>query len=167
MFHAVGVTPEAPTLEAATAGLPPLLERTITPDDLRAARDALSTVPVGAAIGAVSIGTPHCSVHEFAQLAALVDGRRMAVPFYVNTGRDVLAQAEREGSASVVAEAGITVVTDTCTYITPIIQARGGPGRHRFGEMGVVCPGQPGPGRRVRQHGGVRALRDRRRAGPR
>ena len=144
MFHAVGVTPEAPTLEAATAGLPPLLERTVTPGDLREARDALSTVPVGAAIGAVSIGTPHCSVREFALLAALVDGRRMAVPFYVNTGRDVLAQAEREGTASVVADAGITVVTDTCTYITPIIQARGGPVVTDSGKWAWYAPGNLG-----------------------
>ena len=144
MFHAVGVTPEAPTLEAATACLPPLLERTIGPDDLREARDGLSTVPVGAAIGAVSIGTPHCSVREFAQLAALVEGRRMAVPFYVNTGRDVLAQAEREGTASVVAAAGITVVTDTCTYITPIIQARGGPVVTDSGKWAWYAPGNLG-----------------------
>ena len=68
----------------------------------------------------------------------------MAVPFYVNTGRDVLAQAEREGTASVVAAAGITVVTDTCTYITPIIQSRGGPVVTDSGKWAWYAPGNLG-----------------------
>ena len=58
--------------------------------------------------------------------------------------------------------AASTVVTDTCTYITPIIAGARRPGRHRFGEMGVVRPGQPRRRRRVRQHVGVRPFRDRR-----
>jgi predicted aconitase len=127
MFHAVGITPEAPTLEAATHGQPPELERTVGLDDLRAARDALSTVGVGAAVEAVSIGTPHHSSREFARLAAMVDGRSMAVPFYVNVGRDVLGEAEQDGSAAIVAAAGVTVVTDTCTYVTPVIRSARGP----------------------------------------
>jgi hypothetical protein len=54
------------------------------------------------------------------------------------------------------------VVTDTCTYITPIIQSRGGP-VVTDSEMGVSTPRATWPGRRVRQHGGVRAFGDRRR----
>ncbi|MGH2540517.1 MAG: aconitase X, partial [Actinomycetota bacterium] len=83
MFHAVGVTPEAPTLEAATGGLRPTLDIAVGPAALRAARDELSTVEVGAAVGSVSIGTPHCSVAELRRLALLVEGVRLRVPLYV------------------------------------------------------------------------------------
>ena len=70
MFHAVGVTPEAATLEAATGGPASHARggRSIC-RMLRAARDALSTVEVGAAIGSVSLGTPHCSAAELRRLA--------------------------------------------------------------------------------------------------
>jgi len=120
MFHAVGVTPEAPTLEAATGGLEPTLDMTIDLRALRAARDALSTVKAGAAVGSVSLGTPHHSAAELRRIARLVEGRRLAVPVYVNTGRDVLAQVADE--VDVLRGAGVTIVTDTCTYITPIIE---------------------------------------------
>jgi predicted aconitase len=127
LIHAVGVTPEAPTLEAAIGEGSAAREVRIGPADLRAARDSLSTVGVGAAIGAVSVGTPHLSVAGFERLASLADGQRFAVPFYVNTGRDVLRAAEEAGTLAVAEAAGAIVVTDTCTYITPVIAEGSGP----------------------------------------
>jgi len=119
MFHAVGVTPEAPTLEAATggAGVP---EVPVTMARLRTARDELSTA-AGDALGAVSVGTPHASLTELERLAALLAGARVRVPTYVNTGRDVLAEAERAGIVRALEGSGVRIVTDTCTYLTPII----------------------------------------------
>jgi predicted aconitase len=142
MFHAIGVTPEAPTLEAATGGLKPTLELDVDLDRLRAARDELSTVHVGAAIGSVSLGTPHCSAAELRRLARLVEGRRLVVPCYVNTGRDVLADAP-----DVIDElrvAGVTIVTDTCTYITPIIERAATPVVTNSGKWAWYAPGNLG-----------------------
>jgi hypothetical protein len=122
MFHAVGITPEAPTLDAATrgAGVP---EVRITLERLRAARDELSTA-TGDELGAVSVGTPHASPSELERLVGLL-GRgahvHEGVRFYVNTGRDVLNEAERKGWIGALEAAGVQVVTDTCTYITPIL----------------------------------------------
>lgn len=121
MFHAVGVTPEAPTLEAALGGEPPRREVVVTPERLRAARDELTTVPDGP-IGAVSVGTPHLSRTELERLSALVADAPSVVPFYANTGRGV-----SEGMDVSLAYAGVTLVTDTCTYITPIIHDIDGP----------------------------------------
>jgi predicted aconitase len=124
MFHAVGITPEAPTLEEATAGADvPAVD--VTPERLRAARGELGT-STGDALGAVSVGTPHASLAELEHLAGLIAGRRPVVPFFVNTGRDVLAEAERRDWFGALPAAGVEIVTDTCTYLTPIIQA--GPG---------------------------------------
>ncbi len=141
MFHAVGVTPEAATTEQATGGRPATLDRTLTSADLRAARDELSTIGPGVAIGAVSVGTPHCSLAEFRRLAELAEGSRFAVPFYVNTGRDVLAQAELEGSVGIIVASGGIVVTDTCTYITPVIRDGGGPVVTNSGKWAWYAPG--------------------------
>ena len=64
MFHVVGSTPEAPTLEAALAGHEPEELDVIGLAELRDARDALTSAESaqpGAPIGAVSLGTPHAS----------------------------------------------------------------------------------------------------------
>ena len=123
MFHAVGITPEAPTLADALGGNAAASEFVVTRDHLRAARDELTTVADGA-IAAVSVGTPHLSVSEIAQLAAAVRAHPPAVPLYANIGRDVAAPA---GDLQDLAEAGVTVVSDTCTYITPILHDIDGP----------------------------------------
>jgi predicted aconitase len=125
MFHAVGVTPEAPTLEAATGG-EVVPEIGVTPERLRGGRGELVTAD-GDALGAVSVGTPHASLAELERLAGLVDGRRPLVPFYVNTSRDLLAEAERHGWVSSLRAAGVEIVTDTCTYLTPIMGSLDGP----------------------------------------
>lgn len=142
MFHAVGVTPEAPTLEAATGGTEPMLDVEIGPAEVRAARDELSTVEVGAAVGSVSLGTPHCSAAELRRLAGLVEGRRLAVPCYVNTGRDVLAAVPAVADA--LSAAGVTIVTDTCTYITPIIERAATPVVTNSGKWAWYAPGNLG-----------------------
>ncbi|HEX9891919.1 MAG TPA: aconitase X catalytic domain-containing protein [Actinomycetota bacterium] len=126
MFHAVGTTPEAPTLEHATSGRPPESLQTIGPADLRTARDELSTVG-GGRIGAVSLGTPHASLDQIGALATLMDGRTVApdVEAYLSTGRDVLSTAAERGWLEALERAGVRVVTDTCTYVTPVIESRG------------------------------------------
>ncbi len=92
----------------------------------------------------VSLGTPHCSPDELRRLAALVDGVRLTVPLYVNTGRDVLADAEASGVAGTLRGAGVTFVTDTCTYITPIIERTAGPVVTNSGKWAWYAPGNLG-----------------------
>ena len=70
MVHAVGVTPEAPTLEAATGGAT-VPEVVVTTERLRAARDDLGTSADGR-LGAVSVGTPHASIAELERLLELL-----------------------------------------------------------------------------------------------
>ena len=122
LFHAVGSTPEAPTLEAALQGDTP--SRTITVDGarLRAPRDALGTAGPGAPLQAVCVGTPHASQDELARIAAALGGDHVRVPVYVNTGRDTLAALEERGEAQPLRAAGVTFVTDTCTYVTPLVR---------------------------------------------
>ena len=137
LFHVVGVTPEARTLEAATGGVEPARRITLTADRLRPALERLSTTSADG-IDAVAVGSPHLSVDEARRLAGLVRGRRMTVPFYACTGRDVLKVLEVGGEAATLAEAGVDVVVDTCVVVTPILPARGG------GEPGVLmtCSGK-------------------------
>ena len=123
MFHAVGITPEAPTLEAALQGSRPKITLEISDEAMNAAARELSTA-AGPDIDAVSVGTPHMSEAELWQLAELLGDRHVdeRVVFYASTGRDVLRQAK--GAGERLEASGVRLVTDTCTYITPILDPR-------------------------------------------
>jgi hypothetical protein len=123
MFHAVGVTPEAATIDQAFGGREPERIVEVGPARLMEARDALSTAR-GDRLDAVSVGTPHFSLQEFARMTPLIEGVRFdpAVAVYVSTSRAILAEADARGWLSVYERAGVRFVVDTCTYITPILE---------------------------------------------
>ena len=122
LFHIVGVTPEAPTRAAAFGDRSPQDAVRVGVEDLRRAWSELCTRQDGT-LAAVCIGTPHFSIAEFHTLAGMLDGRRVnpATPLYVNAGRWVYHEIEKSGIAEALQTAGVRVVTDTCTYNTPIL----------------------------------------------
>jgi predicted aconitase len=128
LFHAVGITPEAPTQSAAFGGRPVPETVRVSRADLDRTRAALSSARPGDRLVAVSVGTPHFSLAEFDQLLGLLDEQqaRPCIDFYVNTSRFILWELEQAGKLNQLQESGITIVTDTCTYITPVMrQTRG------------------------------------------
>lgn len=127
MFHVVGVTPEAGTLADACGGRAPARTVDVGVAELAAAAAELTSA-AGAHLRAVSVGTPHFSLDEFRALVALLDGRHVSerIEFFVSTGRGVLAEVEANGWLDALAAAGVRIVTDTCTYITPILSPRPG-----------------------------------------
>jgi hypothetical protein len=110
---------------------------------LRTARDELSTT-AGGRLGAVSVGTPHASPTELERLARLVSSSPPVLPFYVNTGRDVLERARRDGVADRLESAGVRIVTDTCTYLSPIIEEVDGAVMTDSGKWAWYAPGNIG-----------------------
>jgi predicted aconitase len=145
MFHAVGRTPEAATLDDALGGNTPQLVVDVDTAALRAACDELSTA-TGGPLAAVSVGTPHFSLDEFRALVALLDGRPVAagVDLLVSTGREVLAAAAAEGLIDPLRRAGAQIVTDTCTYVTPILREAEGVVMTNSGKWAYYAPGNLG-----------------------
>ena len=144
MFHVVGSTPEAPTLEEATHGIEAPVED-VTLAELRAARDAL-TSDDGASLAAISLGTPHASLNELERYATLLGGRRVdsRIECLVSTGRDILAAAEARGIARRLREAGIELLVDTCSYIAPILRTAAGPVMTDSAKWAYYAPGNIG-----------------------
>lgn len=124
LFHAVGITPEAATLRDALHGFPPEETILVTPGDVRSAVAHLSTVPDGTPITAVCLGTPHFSRAEWERLAPLIRAARprAGIPIYVNTGRETHDGLLRDGLIDGLDAFGLRVVTDTCTYLTAILE---------------------------------------------
>ncbi|MBL8962185.1 MAG: DUF521 domain-containing protein, partial [Gemmatimonadetes bacterium] len=145
MFHMVGVTPEAPDLTTAFGGRAPERTFEIGPDEMAAALAELST-PTTQPLGTISVGTPHFSYDEFRRVAELFAGRRVApgLAFYISTGRDVLARVDAEGWGDALRATGVTIVTDTCTYLTPILRERPGAVMTNSAKWAWYAPGNLG-----------------------
>jgi len=122
LFHIVGVTPEAPTLEAAFQCGQPSRIVEITMDTLRAARRELTTTD-GDQLDMVVLGSPHFSLAEFKQLAPLLDGKRVHpnVSFLVTSSRAMTLLAKEAGYLATLDAFGGMVTVDTCILATPML----------------------------------------------
>jgi hypothetical protein len=122
LFHIVGVTPEAPTLEAAFQGRQPSREIELTMQDLRSARQELSNAG-GEQLDMVVLGSPHFSLAEFRQLAELLEGQRKhpQVQFLVTSSRVMVELAKRAGYLGALEAFGGKVTVDTCILATPML----------------------------------------------
>ena len=117
MYHIVGITPEAPTVEAAFGGHDVLERIVLTDDDLDAARAAVCGRP--GAIDFAMFGCPHLSIRQVAEIAGVVDGRHFAVPAWILTSSLTKELAERMGYLSVIQRAGGHIIADTCIDVPP------------------------------------------------
>jgi predicted aconitase len=124
LFHAVGITPEAPTLEAAFGGNASKERAEVTVEDLWAARADLSSSD-GEALDAVVLGCPHFSLAESLQLAQLIAGQRVhpSVELIVTTNRRVKNALAARGVLGTLIEAEVKISEDTCVLLTPMLKA--------------------------------------------
>ena len=80
LFHVLGVTPEAPTLDAVISKDGPVRQIALKPDMVRRALGRLTTADAAEQIDAVAVGSPHFSITEFEALLKLIRGRCFAIP---------------------------------------------------------------------------------------
>ncbi|MGL4405494.1 MAG: aconitase X [Notoacmeibacter sp.] len=144
LFHAVGLTPEAPTLEIAFQGFQPDRIVQINEAELRAELAMLSTVFQGARLSAVSLGTPHFSIGEFERLMPLLKGSKAKIPFTINTNRAALEILIQRGWDDVLKDFGVTLVVDTCVYVTTILDDLSGAVMTNSGKMAYYAPANLG-----------------------
>jgi predicted aconitase len=126
LFHAVGITPEAPTLEAICHPDSLRLVLDLTPEMVRQALDSLSTTTHGERLDVIALGSPHYSLPEVLRFEAARNGRRFTRPVTICTNRHVLTILERQGKIPEMTAAGVEFLTDTCVVVTPILPPTGG-----------------------------------------
>lgn len=144
MYHAIGLTPEAPDIETATRGgecprIP------VSRGDLMDARREMEGFGCGK-IDAVAIGTPHASLTELEALIGLLAGRkiRTGVNLFVQTNRFVREIAERKGWLATLEGAGAVCVADTCLYWRPATRGLRGRVMTTSGKFAYYSPGELG-----------------------
>ncbi len=122
LFHVIGHTPEARSMDEAFGGEGPRQIESITLDDLREARRELTTA-TGEALDMVILGSPHFSLAEFKQLSPLVAGKRRnaEVQFLVTSSRTMVELARAAGHLDPLEDFGGQVTVDTCILASPML----------------------------------------------
>ena len=122
LFHMVGVTPEAPTIDDAFQGRAPQEVIEVTIDMLRDARHEL-THAENETLDMVVLGSPHFSLAEFRQLAPLVEGKRKNpdVRFLVTSSRAMTQLAQMAGYLDTLQAFGAQLTVDTCILASPML----------------------------------------------
>ncbi len=128
LYHIVGVTPEAPTLEAAFHGEKPRQSVVVDDRDLKEIHNAISAR--GGKIDFAMFGCPHFTIAQVGEIVRLLDGRKFTVEFWVLTSSLTRELAGRMGYLEIIEDAGGHIVDDTC-----IDQPCW---RHLYGKKGVT-----------------------------
>ena len=124
MFHMVGVTPEAPTLDIAFHGKTPIETIEVTMETLRESRRELTHTD-SHQLHMVVLGSPHFSLAEFKRLAPMLKGKRKHpdVKFLVTSSRAMTQLAQRAGFLETLEAFGAQITVDTCILTSPMLPA--------------------------------------------
>lgn len=115
LFHIVGVTPEAPTLQAVCGDTPPPATE-IDKAQLDALRSSFGKS--GDKVDVVVFAAPQLSVFEMSDLARLLDGKTLhaGTAMIVCTSPTVAADCDRFGITGGIEASGAKVLRGTCFY---------------------------------------------------
>jgi predicted aconitase len=117
MYHMVGVTPEAPTLEAALAGGRPRETMRVRETDIQRVFSGYRNLD--GTCNFVVFSGPQLSLFEMKKLAGLFRGRHVhaGTTVFVTTSNGVLSAARALGYAPALEAAGVTILQGVCVYI--------------------------------------------------
>lgn len=68
----------------------------------------------------ISIGCPHASIHEIANLSVLLEGKKVQKEFWITTARPTKRIADEAGYSKIIEDAGAKFASDTCCVVAPI-----------------------------------------------
>jgi predicted aconitase len=119
MYHLVGITPEAATLEQALGPNRPVETIRYGEAERRRIYEVLNARGNNKNVDYVMLGCPHAALEQIQEAARLLEGKKVAsgCHLWIFTSRVVRALAEKEGLARVIREAGGVLITDTCSAI--------------------------------------------------
>lgn len=123
MYHMVGITPEAPTREAAFGGAARGERFVYDTAARRQVYETLNSVGECTDVDYVMLGCPHYSIEQIAEAARLLEGRKVHAnsALWIFTSRAVKATAEANGYVEAIRRAGGLLMTDTCSAISQAV----------------------------------------------
>lgn len=112
MYHIVGVTPEAPTLEEAFGGYEPKRRVVITEEDLEEIHKEISQEC--GKIDFAMFGCPHLTIKQVKEIARILEGKKLSAELWVLTSSLTRELSKRMGLLDIIEKAGGHIVSDTC-----------------------------------------------------
>jgi predicted aconitase len=113
LFHMENITPEHNKYPKPTE-----IIFEINQEDLNKTRSEL--IDDNLEIDFVSIGCPHASIHEIANIASLLKGKKVKKEFWITTARPTKRIADEAGYSRIIENAGAKFAADTCCVVAPI-----------------------------------------------
>ena len=146
LFHALGVTPEASTLEDAFQGNAPEQVIDVHQSDWMTAWSDLSIAEEGSALDAVVLGCPHFSYAQFQKLAQVIQStpkRVCQARVVVLTNQLAYGLLQRSDLLGPIVDM-VDIVLDTCVFHSPIISSDAKVIMTNSGKCAYYAPGELG-----------------------
>ena len=120
MYHIVGVTPEADSLEMAFGPKTPVETFTYGKAEQRRVYDRLNANASDPNVDFVMLGCPHAALEQLTEAARLLEGKKVSTNcnLWIFTSRAVKNQAREAGLLKPLSDAGAVLLTDTCSAFT-------------------------------------------------
>ena len=114
LFYMQGITPAAELHHA------PREEVAVEESDIKEAYAKINDEATD--IELVCIGCPHCSIKEIAEIAGLIEGKKISAKteFWVATSRTAKQLADQRGYTTTIEKAGGKFACDTCMAVAPL-----------------------------------------------
>lgn len=121
MYHMVGITPEAPSLDQAFGANRPADSYTFG----RAEREEVYgwfNTATDPNVDFIVLGCPHASLEQVRQVAGLLDGKRLSANtnLWLFTPRSLKVIADKMGYTAVIERAGGYLMSDSCAALSKV-----------------------------------------------
>lgn len=147
LYHMIGVTPEAQTMEMAFNGKKPREEAVIGLEEIREAERQLTNPEVTRDIDVILLGCPHFSYNDCLRLLGMFRGRRVSgnLEFNVTVGRDTADRMKDTGVYEELCRLGVKVYREGCALefrakqrrVKTMMSNSGKFGTYSFGLTGI------------------------------
>ena len=120
MYHLVGVTPEASTIEQAFGGNRATEVRHYGARERAATMERINANGTDRKVDYVMLGCPHYTIEQIWEAAALLEGRKVHADsaLWIFTPRAIKEIATRNGYTQVIEAAGGKIMTDSCSAMS-------------------------------------------------
>ena len=121
MYHLVGVTPEAPTYEAAFGDRGPAETIRFGNDERREAYEYFNTGR-DPNVDFIMLGCPHASLEQIRHVAGLLEGKKLSAntDLWMFTPKALKTMADRMGYTKTIEGAGAYLMTDSCAALSRV-----------------------------------------------
>jgi predicted aconitase len=123
MYHLAGITPEAPSVEAAFQKNPIGESIAYGPAERRRAWEQVNATARDADVDFVMLGCPHYTLEQIGEACRLLEGRRVHenTSLWIFTPRATRELADRKGYTKIIGDAGGHLMSDTCSALGRVL----------------------------------------------